>query len=41
MLITNVLVIGGGPAGSIAARFLAAHNIDTILIERDLSYIKP
>lgn len=41
MLRTNVLVIGGGPAGSIAARFLAAHNISTILIERDLSYIKP
>jgi geranylgeranyl reductase len=41
MLRTNVLVIGGGPAGSTAARFLAAHNIDTILIERDLSYIKP
>lgn len=41
MLRTNVLVIGGGPAGSTAARFLAENNIDTILVERDLSYIKP
>lgn len=41
MLRTNVLVIGGGPAGSTAARFLAANSIATILVERDLSYIKP
>lgn len=41
MLRTHVLVIGGGPAGSTAARFLADNNIDTILVERDLSYIKP
>lgn len=41
MIRTNVLVIGGGPAGSTAARFLAANGIDTILVERDLSYIKP
>lgn len=41
MLKTHVLVIGGGPAGSTAARFLAENNIDTILVERDLSYIKP
>lgn len=41
MLRTNVLVIGGGPAGSTAARLLASHNIETILIERDISYIKP
>lgn len=38
---TNVLVIGGGPAGSTAARFLADNGKETILIERDLSYIKP
>lgn len=41
MLRTHVLVIGGGPAGSTAARFLADSDIDTILLERDLSYIKP
>ncbi len=41
MFRTNVLVIGGGPAGSIASRFLASNGIDTILIDRDFSYVKP
>lgn len=41
MLRTNVLVIGGGPAGSTAARFLADSGIDTILLERDPFYVKP
>lgn len=41
MLRTNVLIIGGGPAGSTAARFLADSGIDTVLLERDLSYVKP
>lgn len=41
MLRTQVLVIGCGPAGSTASRFLADNNIDTILVERDLTYIKP
>lgn len=41
MIRTNVLVIGGGPAGSVAARFLAENGIDTIIAERDISYIKP
>jgi geranylgeranyl reductase len=41
MFKTAVLVIGGGPAGSTAARFLAQHSIDIILVERDLSYKKP
>lgn len=41
MLRTDVLVIGGGPAGSTAARFLAQNSVDTIILERDLSYIKP
>jgi geranylgeranyl reductase len=35
------LVVGGGPAGSAAARFLAAHGMDTLLVERNLSFIKP
>lgn len=37
----QVLVIGGGPAGSLAARTLAQHGIDTILIERNLAFRKP
>ncbi len=37
----KVLVVGGGPAGSIAARTLAAWGIDVILLERDLSFEKP
>lgn len=36
-----MLVIGGGPAGSIASRFLGREEIETILIEKDLSFKKP
>jgi len=35
------LVVGGGPAGSTAARLLAAHGMDTLLVERDFSFVKP
>jgi geranylgeranyl reductase len=38
---SRVLVIGGGPAGATAARFLAGNGIDVILLERNLSFIKP
>ena len=38
---TQVLVSGGGPAGSSAAGFLAQQGIDTILLERDFSFVKP
>ncbi|HTZ17928.1 MAG TPA: geranylgeranyl reductase family protein [Dissulfurispiraceae bacterium] len=41
MLRTAVLVVGGGPAGATAARFLADAGIDAIIAERDISYIKP
>jgi len=37
----KVLVIGGGPAGATAGKFLAEQGIDVILIERNLSYVKP
>jgi geranylgeranyl reductase len=38
---TNVLVVGGGPAGATAARFLAESGSDVILLERNLSFFKP
>ena len=34
ILNTDVLVVGGGPAGSIAARFAAAGGADTMLIDK-------
>lgn len=37
----RALVVGGGPAGSQAARFLAASGIDTVLLERDFNHVKP
>lgn len=41
MLRTNALIIGGGPAGATAARFLAESGVETVLVERDPSYVKP
>jgi len=41
MLKTKVLVVGGGPAGSTAARILAENGIEVILLERNLSFQKP
>lgn len=38
---TQVLVIGGGPAGSAAARLLADNGFSTLLIDRDFSFVKP
>lgn len=38
---TKVLIVGGGPAGATAARFLAGNDIDVILLERNPSFIKP
>ncbi|MCX7793376.1 MAG: NAD(P)/FAD-dependent oxidoreductase [Thermodesulfovibrionales bacterium] len=40
-LSSDVIVIGGGPAGSIAARTLAEYGLDTVLVERNLKHIKP
>ncbi len=40
-LSAKVLVIGGGPAGATAARFLADQGIDVILLERNLFFVKP
>jgi geranylgeranyl diphosphate/geranylgeranyl-bacteriochlorophyllide a reductase len=40
-LSTKVLVIGGGPAGSTAARLLAAQGTDVILLEKNPAFVKP
>lgn len=37
----DVVVVGGGPAGSIAARTLAKAGVKVLLIERNLKWIKP
>lgn len=38
---SNVLVVGGGPAGATAARLLAQHGLETIMLEKNLSFRKP
>jgi len=37
----DVLVVGGGPAGSTASRKLSQLGVDNILLEKDLSFQKP
>ena len=41
MIETDILIVGGGPAGAIAAKYLSISKIDNILIQRNLSYRKP
>jgi len=40
-LIAKVLIVGGGPAGATAARYLSKTGLDVILLERNLSFVKP
>jgi geranylgeranyl diphosphate/geranylgeranyl-bacteriochlorophyllide a reductase len=40
-LCVKAVVVGGGPAGSIAAKTLAQHGIPVVLLERNLSLVKP
>lgn len=37
----NVIVVGGGPSGSIAARTLAQAGVKVLLIDKDLRRVKP
>jgi geranylgeranyl reductase len=41
ILRTQALIIGGGPAGATAARVLAGNGIETLLVDRSFSYVKP
>lgn len=41
MVKAKVLIVGGGPAGATAARILAESGVDVILLERNLSFVKP
>ncbi|GAB4390946.1 MAG: NAD(P)/FAD-dependent oxidoreductase [Thermodesulfovibrionales bacterium] len=38
---TRVLVIGGGPAGATAARALSLGGVETVLLDRGPSFVKP
>ena len=40
-LSAKVLIVGGGPAGSTAARLLAAQGTEVILLERNPAFVKP
>lgn len=40
-LSAKILVVGGGPAGAIAAKSLAGRGLEVILLERNLSLEKP
>jgi geranylgeranyl reductase len=40
-LSTKILVVGGGPAGAIAAKSLAEKGLEVILLEKNLSFEKP
>ena len=40
-LSAKVLIIGSGPAGASAARLLAAHGRDVLLLEKNFSFEKP
>ncbi len=41
MIETEYLIVGGGPAGSIVAKYLSQANIDNIVVQRKLDYKKP
>lgn len=40
-LTTKIVIVGGGPAGATAARFLAESGREVILLEKNFSFVKP
>ncbi len=38
---TQIVIVGGGPAGATLARLLSKNNIDNILVEKNLTFRKP
>ncbi len=41
MLETDILIVGGGPAGSIAAKYLSKSGIKNTLVQRNFDFKKP
>jgi len=41
MIKTEILIIGGGPAGATLAKLLSKNGVDNILIQRNLNFKKP
>jgi len=41
MIETNILIVGGGPAGYTAAKYLSKAGIDNILVQRNFDFRKP
>jgi geranylgeranyl reductase len=41
MIQTNILIIGGGPAGAKTAKYLSSANIQNVLIQRSFNFKKP
>jgi len=41
MIETEILIIGGGPAGATTAKYLSLGGIDNILVQRNLNFKKP
>ncbi len=41
MIKTNVLIVGGGPAGSTVSRYLSKNGIENILVQKNCDYRKP